>query len=284
MLSTIRIAAVAAALCSTVAGSGPAAAAGEGRALLRGEAEAYVQHVLPGSRDDAVARWRDPICPLVAGLPADQAEILLERLSSDALAVGAPLGASDCHANLFVVAAAEPKSAMRAWARREPVLFGAERQADLDRVIAKDRPVRVWLKVASAAADGHFATDQSQALFGTQGQSSRPVMNWTNPTHLAANTARYISGAAVVLGPGVQKVRIDQLADYIALTTFAQVNQDADVGPEASVLKLFGPGAASPAGLSTADAAYLRALYHVAPNGISQRTNIAARMAEDETR
>jgi hypothetical protein len=277
MLSRLLAAAALLGACAALTASGADAAP------TRGEALAYVRSVSVGPRGDALARWRDPICPAVEGLPRGQAEALLERLSTIAREVGAPLGDADCHANLYVVASADPKSTLRAWVKRQPILFGPNRDLDVDHMIVTDRPVRVWVKVTTVGMNGNIATDHSQALFAMQNQSSKPVLNWTNPTHLSASTARYISGAAVVLGPRLGQVSIDQLADYIALTTFAEVNLDADVGSEQSVLNLF-RGAAAPGGLSAADQAYLSALYHVEPNAIGQRVVIADRMSESVTR
>ncbi len=274
-----RFRAVAALAAVSFALAGPALAAPSHE-----QAQAYVEHVPTGSRDEPVARWRDPICPLVAGLASDQAERLLERLSNDARAVGAPLGASDCHANLYIVAAADPQAAVRAWAQREPLLFGPHREAELQQMIRTERPVRVWRKTATTSSDGHGAAVQSQALFGTQGQASKPVLNWAGDSHLSGNTARYIAGAAIVLGPRVDKVTIDQLADYIALTSFAEVRLDGDLGQEPSILTLFRQGVAPSKGLSPADEAYLKALYQVQPNIVGQRTAIAERMGEGATR
>ncbi len=264
--------------CPALAASQDADAAA-GHAPSRGRADAYVQHVLPGSSSQSVGRWRDPLCPLVSGLARDQAEALLERLSVIAREAGAPLGAADCHPNLYIIAAADPKTTLKAWVKRQPLLFGPGHEAEVQRVIETARPVRVWLKVASTGVNGHYATDHSQALFAMSGQSSVPVLNWTDPTHLSASTARYIAGAAVVLGPQVGKVSLGQLAAYIALSTFAEVNPDADLGSEPSILTLFRPGGAAPEGLSAADEAYLKALYRVQPNSLGQKAAIADHMA-----
>ncbi len=141
----LRAAAAVAAASFAVAGSvlaAPqvAAVAVTGHAPSRGRAEAYVQHVPPGPRDESVARWRDPICPLVSGLARDEAEALLERLSAVALAVGAPLGSSDCRPNLYIVASPDPKATLRAWTLREPLLFGPGRETELEHLIRTDRP------------------------------------------------------------------------------------------------------------------------------------------------
>src|SRR5262249_42011085 len=59
---------------------------------VRTRVDAYIRNVSAGPRDEAIARWRDPICPLVSGLAREQAEYMLARLSQIAVQVGAPLG------------------------------------------------------------------------------------------------------------------------------------------------------------------------------------------------
>ncbi len=213
--------------------------------VTREQANAWVRTVSAGPPDQPVARWRDPICPLVSGLPRSLAELMLERLSEDARAVGAPLGPRDCHPNLFIVAAGDPKALLRAWTKREPDLFGRD-QAAIERMISVDRPVRVWRRVSSAGADGHMAARQSQAFIGGPGQTEKPVLNWADDSHLTSSTVRVIGGAAVVLGPDVKKVKVGQLADYIALTTFAEVDLDGDPVGAPSILLLFRPDAKGP--------------------------------------
>jgi hypothetical protein len=241
--------------------------------------ERYVQKVAYGPRTESVSRWRDPICPLVSGLSREQAELVLQRLSEIAIEVGAPLGPEDCHPNLYIVATKDPKGLIREWATRHDGLFVTARTADIDRLINSDRPVRVWRSVVSAGSDGHMMTSTSQALFGIPTQASKPVLNWSKDSRISGNTARYIAGAAVVLDPDISTVKLGQLADYIAMTSFAEVNPDPDLDGESSILSLFHKGASAPQSLSALDLAYLKALYAVQPYLLQQRVMIAHHMS-----
>lgn len=247
----------------------------------RAQADRFVQKVSAGPRTEAVSRWRDPICPLVAGLSREQGELVLQRLSEIAMQVGAPLGAESCRPNLYIVASRDAKATVGEWMGREDGMFAGATAAELDRFVKTDRPVRVWRHVALASQDGHVMTSSVPALIGAaNGQASKPVLNWARDSRISGSSARYIGGAAVVLDPRISTVKLGQLADYIAMAAFAGVNLDADLGGESSILALFQTGAAAPQGLSAQDLAYLKAVYAVPPHLLAQRFQIAQRMTQ----
>ena len=64
------------------------------RATLEKRIRTFVSAIAVAPYQESLARWEDPtlICPLVGGLPRDDGEFILTRLSSIALAAGAPLG------------------------------------------------------------------------------------------------------------------------------------------------------------------------------------------------
>src|ERR1700761_7562860 len=51
-----------------------------------------------------LARWEPPpVCPLVSGVRAQDAEFILGRVSQIARSSGVPIGGEQCHANLFIL-------------------------------------------------------------------------------------------------------------------------------------------------------------------------------------
>ena len=62
------------------------------RAILEHRVDKFVYGITVAPFEDSIAQWQKqtPICPLVAGLPRDDGEFILTRLSSIALAAGAP--------------------------------------------------------------------------------------------------------------------------------------------------------------------------------------------------
>jgi hypothetical protein len=63
-----------------------------------------------GAGGESLARWQSPICPLVAGLPRDHGEFILQRVSQIAGDVGVPLATDHCRGNFYVVVTANPEA------------------------------------------------------------------------------------------------------------------------------------------------------------------------------
>ncbi len=236
---------------------------------VRARVQAYMRSVPAGPHDESIGRWRAPICPLVGGLSRDQAELILRRLSEVAVSVGAPLGPEKCRPNLYVLAAADPKAMLKEWSAKEADLFGDRPGARADLFIKTDRPVRVWHNASSVPEDGRVMARNDTRYNGS------PMQPHANDSRIVENTGRFTSSVIVVLDPSVAKVKIGQLADYIALTSFTEVDQNADIGDTPSILQLFRDKAEAPPGLTAWDAAYLKALYDVPPNVRLQRMLIA---------
>src|SRR6201999_3215495 len=62
---------------------------------------------------EGLPRWRSRVCPQVSGLPRDEGEFVLARLSEIARAAGAPLGEENCRPNLFIVVTPNPKKILQ---------------------------------------------------------------------------------------------------------------------------------------------------------------------------
>jgi len=70
------------------------------RALLEREVSTYVSAITVAPFQKSLARWRNAICPLVAGLPRDHGEFILKRVSQIAGDAGVPLAPDHCRGNL----------------------------------------------------------------------------------------------------------------------------------------------------------------------------------------
>jgi hypothetical protein len=87
------------------------------RATLEKRIRTFVSAIAVAPYQESLARWEDPtlICPLVGGLPRDDGEFILTRLSSIALAAGAPLGPARCRPNFYIIVTSEPDALIKAW-------------------------------------------------------------------------------------------------------------------------------------------------------------------------
>lgn len=239
----------------------------------------YVRNVTvkPGTGETLV-RWSAPICPLVAGLPRDQGEYILARITEIARTAGAGLGKPDCTPNFYVVVTAEPEALLRAWKKRDGArLFGQQAPAKVGRFIGQDRPVRVWHNWSYAPADGTSPIESQQGP---------PTFVVKKDSRLVANAVKNGWGVvAVVDATRLQGVSTGQLADYVALTGLAEIKPEPETGAAPTILHLFdGPPSDAPATLSTWDQSFLAALYGSDQEYLRQRSVIATRMIRDVSR
>src|ERR1700722_5811555 len=72
----------------------------ERNALVQ-KAATFVYGIQALENFSGVPRWKSPLCPLVSGLPQQQGEFVLARISEIARAAGTRLAGEQCQANLF---------------------------------------------------------------------------------------------------------------------------------------------------------------------------------------
>jgi hypothetical protein len=248
-------------------------------AEVRARAHAYVDTVaVRPDHGDTLIRWREPLCPLVGGLPQEQGEYMLQRLTLIARTSGVKLAPERCTPNFYVVFTGEPEALLKAWRKRDGNLFGYQAPAKVGRFLGTDRPVRVWHNWDYAPADGTRPTEYSP--YGA------PTIGHPKDSRIVTNVVRGAWGVVAVVDTGkVAGVSVVQLTDYIALAGLAQVNPDAHPAGADSIITLFdGSPAEAPPSLSAWDQAFLKALYGSEQENLMQRAQIAARMVGDVAR
>jgi hypothetical protein len=220
--------------------------------------------------DDSLARWNTPICPLVAGLPREQGEFVLTRLSQIVTAAKAPLAGEHCKPNLYVVMTREPDALLKKWYARDRYLFVNHNGLGYaKRFLNNTRPVRVWYNAEFVSAENRdlSPTAGSAALIGTGlgtalQDASVPTNIIGNATRLSRSAVLSLSSVIVVVDAGqVKDLNFGQLADYIGMIGLAEVNLDADLGSMPTILRLFRNIPDPPQRLSDWDQAFLSSLY-----------------------
>lgn len=225
--------------------------------------------------DTSLPRWRKPVCPLVAGLPREQGEFVLERISQAATSAEAPLGDRECQANLYVVVTSQPRELLQKWRKRDRHLFGGSLRpnfggpgyrldgpapAAIDRFLESTQPIRVW--------------------YNTEYQDIH--QRW-QATHFEWGLVVDLSSVIVIVDANrIDGTTLEQVADYIAMVGLAKLNPGEDVGDAPTVLRLFGESnSAALRGMSDWDRAFLKALYQVSERSTLQRFGIKSRMVSD---
>lgn len=234
---------------------------------LRLEVDQFVLSVLAQPLEGSLLRWNAPVCPLVAGLPKSAGEFLLEHISKAALDSGAPLGARVCHPNLYVVATDYPDRLLKKWWARDRYMYstGSHGMPPIRRFIHSRRPVRVWYNTVHGCRGSAPVPAAAATAFGRAGFAP-PICGHDlagGSPRLLHGILRSITSAIVAVDlRQMKKATLQQLADYIALVSLADVRLDADPIAAPSILRLFAGHATPPQGLTRWDRALLYALYN----------------------
>jgi hypothetical protein len=258
------------------------------RDAIKREVSNFVSTIVVQSHDISLARWHRPICPLVAGLPRDQGEFVLRRLSQSIAAAHAPLAAQHCRANFFVILTSEPGVLLKKWRARDRRLFADhDGEGAIKRFVATSKPIRVWYNAAVSSADGEPLTDESLPLSGTslspaQANTQYPTNKIRTATRLQYSALRNLASVILVVdSERVKGITVGQLADYSAMAGLAEIRLDKDVGSTPSILHLFDEtGGARPQGLSDFDQALLKALYTTDQRDVMQWSELETHMVQ----
>jgi hypothetical protein len=251
------------------------------RAVIERQVQTYVRGMTTRTYEGSLMRWSDPVCPLVAGLPQDQGEFVLRRISEVARTAGAPLAPEACRPNLLIVSTDEPDRLLRGWRARAHGLFGHEQPAVIRRFLERQRPVRVWYNAdLRPARRGPMFTDAggiSPMFPGVR------VVGGAEASRIILNVVQDPSSVIEIIDARRAKgVSIGQLADYVAMVGLAQIDLDSDLGDAPTILRLFSlPPATRPEGLSAWDSSFLEALYHTSQDTRLQRASVTDKVLRD---
>lgn len=270
---------------------------------LEEAARAFAREVAaPPAREDQLSRFEGRVCPGVLGLNARQGQFVVDRIAQRALQLNLQVGEPGCKANILVIVTADPSSAARALAEEQQFLManyglqenlstrGTEALADF---VETARPVRWWHVSQTETADGEVlghTNPYGRVISPTEQEFrgvevSRPSM--ANFGRLSRSTLQAMRNVvAIVDARSASAVRLDALADYIAMVSFAQTEPGADTAGYDTILNLFSATPSGQNGMTDWDLAYLQGLYTGRGNQIdadAQNRTIARRMRDDLT-
>jgi hypothetical protein len=247
------------------------------REAVERQVKAFVAQIAAKPYDSPLARWQTvvPMCPLVAGLSHEDGEYVLARVSKIAAAAGAPLAPEHCKPNLYIVVSADPDALLKAWSRRDVWMFGDEPDqggTKIRKFLNSNSPIRVWY-------NAELYSDDGIPLGNTEGRANFRA----RATRIVFNETRDLTSALIMVdGPRARDVNFGQIASYIAMIGLAEIRADADVRDAPTILQLFSSSKNErPAGLSTWDQAFLKALYHTEHSDKQQLSEIKTVMVEE---
>jgi len=245
--------------------------------------QAFVSSSIRRPFDASLARWNGPICPLAVGLPPEEGEFVLARLSKTAVAAGVRLAPQPCQANFAVIVSAEPGAVLKAWYARDYHLFGDAPGYRIDELLRTARAVRVWRNTSSKCAKASGFPYAAGVRLGIKVPETVMMCNDVEASHIVFNAVRAFSSVIVAFDSSRTKdINLNQLADYAAMVGLAEIQLDADAGSAPTILRLFSASdEAKPTGLSTWDTALLKALYRTGQDYKLQRSAITQSMVHD---
>ena len=225
-----------------------------------------------------IARFHDPVCPIVIGFPQQSAARIIERrIRLSAAAIGAAVARDErCEANLIVIIAESGHDIFEDIARRRPGWIDGLQPHEIKTLRDASGPVRSWAVTSIRNEDG-----RGVGIHGTDLQGA--TLQVRGSSYIKAATSQYIDGAVMVIDrSALDGKTLRQFADYAVMRGLART-RDAQSDSVATILSLFAPGASPAASLTPADQAYLRALYagDGRNGGIQERGRIAAEVAKE---
>ena len=227
-------------------------------AQRRREAARFVDSHAVRTRIGHLARWHQPICVRVGGLPPE----FNSRIAIRVMEIGEGLGiatnrAELCRPNVLIAFTAEPQRLVERAAQRNRLVLGfhyAARRRELMRV---RQPVQAWY-VTTTRAGSEEVVDEA----GVRAPGG-------SATRLSTGLSSGLAHVTIVADTRVvQGQEVDAIAELLAFLAFAQTPVADACDESATILNLMNPACPPerrPVALTRYDEAYLRALYSVSP-------------------
>lgn len=198
-----------------------------------------------------LARFEEPVCPAVVGLPFDLASPLILRVRAVARTIGVETAdASDCQPNVVIAFTEDGKADLAALAKRDVSMISGLSFWQRKRLLREEGPARAFAMVATVSNSGMRSTGQP------------PVVVTTMASRLMLSARRDIDLAVVLINADAADGKtVMQLADYAAMRTFARTKPPKGEVYYSTILQLFEDVDPLPQRLTVFDVSYLRATY-----------------------
>jgi hypothetical protein len=252
---------------------------------LEDATEAFVGEVAAPVPRRGFARWHDGVCVGVVNLSPEVGQTMIDRISDRARELGLTAGAPGCHPSIVIVATQNATPFTAEFVAMRPRLFrtgatGMDRGgAAFRRFMETDRPVRWWSISLPVDADtGNSAVRIPGECRGSCGSvmDMAPMTSIRGTSRIASQYRQDLKRTFVIIDVDrLNGATLEQLSDYVAMVSLAQIDPDADTGSFETILNLFDDPSATP-GMTGWDQAYLSGLYEAEWYRINQDSQIRA--------
>lgn len=223
-------------------------------------------HAISRPVEGQVARFTEPVCPRVDGLPENYGAIVANRMRRQAEALGAPVAKPDCRPNIIVMMVDNGRTLLQGLEQRAPAVIANIPAAERKRLLADTGPVHVLNLTEIRGSQGERYGANLTMAGGPLGD--KPAINIHEASIINMATRQDMTGSLLLIDtPALVGKSLKQIGDYAVMRTLARTDADKGRGPVTSILSLFDGGSATQAPeLTSFDQAYIRALYKTPAN------------------
>lgn len=230
---------------------------------LRVMVDEFVGEVVAPSLGRGFARWNKRVCIGVSNVNRSAGQYIADRISRLAVDVGLDVGEPGCTPDVVILFTTDGPATAAQMVDTEPTLFRPAAnqggstlgRAALDDFVRADRAVRWWHVSLPVDARNH------QPAIWMPRMERPPSVNVAGPSRIHDGVVDDLVRVLIVVDSRkLAGTTWQQLGDYLAVVSLAQIDPDANPRAFDTILNLFSnPKAYS--GLTDWDHSYVRALY-----------------------
>jgi hypothetical protein len=259
---------------------------------LRIYIDKFLKQVAKPANGRGYARWDRRVCIGVHNLEATAAHYVVDRISRQAIDLGLEPGEPGCTPQVNIVFATNATETASFMVKSEPRMFrpmagfaGADLgRAALDDFVKSERPVRWWHVSMPIGAHDHGLAIEVPADRTCAQAFCPPQVTVEGPSRIHNGTIDVLFDVIIIVdATRLTGTTWQQLADYLAVVSLAQINPKTNPAEFDSILNLFSnPTAYS--GLTDWDRSYLKAIYTFDQERVTplQHNEIVSRIADSE--
>jgi hypothetical protein len=245
----------------------------------------FVRSHLPTSRNEQYARFRDPVCVKVQGLPVEFDAFVAKRVVELAKTVKAPVDPSPtCTPNVNVIFSTQPQRQLSDIAKRRDILFGFYWRTNLAKISTFTRPIQSWYLTRTIDTHGKDVLELVDPRPFDPDSGKMPALTGRAGSRLGNDMSSELVHSLIIADANkVSGEKIGAVADYIAVLALSRWQGLERCNSIPTILNLMADGCdgtAPPEAATDDDIGLLTGLYAVAPReaGPLQRASIAGRM------
>ncbi|MES2095759.1 MAG: hypothetical protein V4459_03295 [Pseudomonadota bacterium] len=235
--------------------------------------------------DNQLARFHQPVCPVVIGMPKPYSTTIEDRIRATAVAAGVAVAKkARCSPNLIVVIAESGSALVADIRKNRPGWLEGVASADIDALIAPG-PTRAWSVTSLRNEDGRGLGVPPPGSGATGDPlGDKPMLRVMTASIIKQPTRQDMEASFVVIDQAATLgLTLRQIADYAAMRGLARTRPPGEKSDIGTILAVFDPSAANrPREMTSADTAYLAALYKSPGTeaAVNERARIARRISK----